>query len=389
MLLKFSVENYSSFRDESVLNFFADKTNDYSTHLVPGPDGDILPVVALFGAHGSGKTNVLHGLMTMAGKVLSPEITLYLNPYSLENEYMFSPIFLEVALFLGEGEEAKEYNYGFKMMQRGAVVEEWLYIGSDDDKWKMQRIFERNASTGKYKVDNLDASSKERLESLDIPSDRLVLSLEEAQEIPELARVYEWFSNLSFLETQGLYSDIQEALVHLRECQDDPVEKESLIRFLKGCGLMLEDIIPYSNKDFTIIYADNKHIDATLESAAFYKLVNLYFVMKKCFETGGLLFIDDLDLHPLVIRNLIITFANQEVNSNHAQLVFSTQNIWFLSGDVLRDDEICFVEKGEDYASELYSLADFKKTARREDCIREYLLGRYGAIPHLEKLFGR
>lgn len=249
----------------------------------------------------------------------------------------------------------------------------------------MQRIFERNASTGKYKVDNLDASSKERLESLDIPSDRLALSLEEAQEIPELARVYEWFSKLFFLGQEDALLWDTKKLTKL--VKDHIEEKDGLVAFLKGCGLELEDIVEDRKGRLLVQYGEEKRLPLEAESAGFFKLSRLYFAVKKCFETGGMLVIDDLDLHPLVIRNLIITFANQEVNSNHAQLVFSTQNIWFLSGDVLRDDEICFVEKGEDYASALYSLADFKRTARREDCIREYLLGRYGAIPKLQRLF--
>lgn len=79
------------------------------------------------------------------------------------------------------------------------------------------------------------------------------------------------------------------------------------------------------------------------------------------------------------------------INTNHAQLVFSTHDSWQLSKELLRRDEIWFTEKDKDGVSTLYSLADFVdedgiKIRKDENYEKNYLLGRYGAIPSLKVL---
>lgn len=96
-------------------------------------------------------------------------------------------------------------------------------------------------------------------------------------------------------------------------------------------------------------------------------------------------------LHPLLVRNFIITFLNPEINKNHAQLVFTSHDSWQLNGNLLRRDEIWFTEKNSDGISSLYSLADFvdedgTKIRKDENYEKNYLLGKYGAIPSLKIL---
>ena len=101
--------------------------------------------------------------------------------------------------------------------------------------------------------------------------------------------------------------------------------------------------------------------------------------------------IDELNarLHPLLVRNFIITFLNPEINVNHAQLIFTTHEAWLLANNLLRRDEIWFTEKDSDGATTLYSLADFVdedgvKIRKDESFEKNYLLGKYGAIPELK-----
>ena len=95
-------------------------------------------------------------------------------------------------------------------------------------------------------------------------------------------------------------------------------------------------------------------------------------------------------LHPLLVRAFLIMFLNPEINVNHAQLVFTTHDSWQLANNILRRDEIWFVEKGRDGASSIYSLADFTdesgtKIRKDENYEKNYLLGKYGAIPIFSK----
>ena len=130
-----------------------------------------------------------------------------------------------------------------------------------------------------------------------------------------------------------------------------------------------------------------------MESAGTLKMFALYPELQEVLEKGSVFFIDELNarLHPLLVRNFLLTFLNPEINTNHAQLVFTTHDTWQLSNQLLRRDEIWFVEKDERGVSTLYSLADFVDEAgsrirKDESYEKNYLIGKYGAIPTLKSI---
>ena len=119
----------------------------------------------------------------------------------------------------------------------------------------------------------------------------------------------------------------------------------------------------------------------------------LYPELQSVMKNGGVYFVDELNarLHPLLVRNFILTFLNPEININHAQLIFTTHDTWQLSNRLLRRDEIWFTEKDADGLSTLYSLADFideddSRIRKDENYEENYLLGKYGAIPSLKTI---
>ena len=86
-------------------------------------------------------------------------------------------------------------------------------------------------------------------------------------------------------------------------------------------------------------------------------------------------------------------FFNKNINKNRAQLVFTSHDVWQLKSDILRRDEIWFTEKDDKGASNLYSLSDFvgedgEKIRKDEDFQKNYLTGKYGAIPDLKGFDG-
>lgn len=98
--------------------------------------------------------------------------------------------------------------------------------------------------------------------------------------------------------------------------------------------------------------------------------------------------LDELDasIHPMALMNIISIFHNDEINRNHAQLVFNTHNPIFLNKNIFRRDEIKFVERSDDtHYSSLYSLSDFGTSGREgvrknDDYMKNYFVDRYGAI---------
>ena len=120
-------------------------------------------------------------------------------------------------------------------------------------------------------------------------------------------------------------------------------------------------------------------------------MFTLYPVLQDTLEQGGVLMVDELNarLHPLLVRNVILTFLNPIINTKHAQLIFTTHDAWQLSNDLLRRDEIWFTEKDKAGVTTLYSLADFvdedgDKIRKDENYGKNYLLGKYGGIPEMK-----
>lgn len=127
------------------------------------------------------------------------------------------------------------------------------------------------------------------------------------------------------------------------------------------------------------------------ESLGTRRFINLIPLLIRTIREGGILAIDEMDasLHPMVVMEIINIFHNDEINRSKAQLIFNTHNPIFLNKNLLRRDEIKFVDKNEDTSeSELYSLSDFgtrnrEGVRKNSDYMRNYFVNKYGAIKEL------
>ena len=121
--------------------------------------------------------------------------------------------------------------------------------------------------------------------------------------------------------------------------------------------------------------------------------MELFDLSGPIFETlysGSVLVIDELDakMHPLISQYIIELFNNPETNPKNAQLIFTTHDTHLLSQKILRRDQIWFTEKDSKEQTDLYSLIDIvlpDGTKPRNDANYEknYIAGRYGAIPYI------
>jgi AAA15 family ATPase/GTPase len=83
-------------------------------------------------------------------------------------------------------------------------------------------------------------------------------------------------------------------------------------------------------------------------------------------------------------------FNNPGINKKGAQLIYSTHDIYTLNRETFRRDQIWFTEKDTEGVSSLYSLAEYKlendKKVRNDATYnKDYLAGRYGAVPLLRE----
>jgi len=108
-------------------------------------------------------------------------------------------------------------------------------------------------------------------------------------------------------------------------------------------------------------------------------------------QQGGVLVVDEIDssLHPHLVEMLIGFFADEQKNPLGAQLICTTHDSYLISPQSsvkLEPEQIWLTEKGNDGASELYSLADFPRH-KGANVAKRYLSGRYGGVPSLAPSF--
>ena len=419
MLLQFYFSNYRSFEGEGILDMRASGSNELSSHIRNTLNEKVLPVTAIYGANASGKSSVFEAFQFMALCVLeslSFSDDDKKNPYKLKvDSFKFSksrekPSEFEINYIDKKGKKELYYNYGFKIDNSG-ILEEYL---TSNTKTGVKRnedytyIFKRERNQKLY----LDSSIEKFRENLEISlkEKTLLVSLGAKLNIDEFIRVRTWFINTEVINfSNSLYGALLENILPNNIIESEEVRK-NLVSFINSFDDSIIDIevekisaIDENDKDnyrvFTIHKSDKgtstARISMNEESSGTKKMFSLYQTLLDVLEKGGVFFADELDikLHPLLMRNILLTFTDKEKNPNNAQLIFTTHNTIYMDMDLLRRDEIWFVEK-DNGVSNLYSLDDItnekgEKVRKDSNYEKHYLLGNYGAIPNLKNLLGR
>ena len=407
MLIRFSFKNFKSFKDENVLDMEATSLKEHEYNVVKIDNVNLLKVAAIYGANASGKTNVLQAFDYMKKRILVSDDSKKNSPIDEDNVYSFminnDPISLEVEIL---AKNNKIYKYGFDVL-KDSIVSEWLYIKKIN---KFYSIFEREKNNVTMKSNNKIsglANIDERTLFLNIYS-----KIDKDNE--DFNNVYDWFVNANYLDLGNpRFEDFINTRISLKILSDEKYKKE-LLRFIKTFDSGIEGIKTTPNsleevqnnnrvvKVELIHRGDDNELKALpleLESNGTRKMFHLFDFFMDALRNGMVLFIDELDakLHPLLTRYIINLFHNSETNIGNGQLIYSTHDTVNLNKDTFRRDEIWFTEKNRDGVSEMYALSDYiiddedgnnksgKKVRNDATYNKDYLTGRYGAIPVLEE----
>ena len=127
------------------------------------------------------------------------------------------------------------------------------------------------------------------------------------------------------------------------------------------------------------------------ESYGTVRFINIFPLILKALVEGSVLVMDEFDanIHPMGLMNIINIF-HDDINKKNAQLIFNTHNPIFLNANIVRRDEIKFVERDDEtHLSAQYSLSDFKTSGsngvrKADDYLKHYFLGRYGAVKDID-----
>lgn len=139
-----------------------------------------------------------------------------------------------------------------------------------------------------------------------------------------------------------------------------------------------------TEKELLFYHGKNKDITYSLkdESDGTKRLIQLLSMFNRL-DDDTLFIVDELDrsFHPKMVHKFVETFLNlTQLNKTRTQMIITTHESTLMDLKVLRRDEIWFVERDENYTSKLYSLDEYK-VRNDKDVRKDYLWGRYGAVP--------
>ncbi|MBL8658689.1 MAG: AAA family ATPase [Rhodospirillales bacterium] len=119
------------------------------------------------------------------------------------------------------------------------------------------------------------------------------------------------------------------------------------------------------------------------ESNGTRRFILLFPLLWYTLQTGRPAIIDefDVDLHPMLIPEILNWFQDPELNPHRAQLFLAAHNVSIM--EHLEKEEIFLVEKARDGASEITALKDIRGVRREPSLQRKYLGGVFGAVPNI------
>ena len=437
MLLRFVIENVSSFKEAVEFNTFpSSKSHSHGNHKMTCGHVTALRMSAIYGANGAGKSNLLFALRLLKSMVETESlrnISVYESlSFKLDEECINKPSGLAIEFYHNQ----KVFYYHVEFDRESVFLEE-LYLS---ERTKDVELFKREGSTismnGDYFAKGFKTQFVEVLDRLVRP-DMLLLSFMGkyySAEMPFVSEAYSWFvdkleiilpdstihvvphlfdSNILFSELVNsmmpeLKTGISRLFVRKEELDEENIKgNDELLRLIKQAKLHpgepqimkanwageISNVVSEEGKVFmkTLVAVhrmeDGKEINMAFasESDGTRRLVDYMPLFYAVTNEDKVYVVDEIErsIHPILIKSLMERLSHSEKASG--QLIFSTHESGLLDQDIFRPDEIWFAQKDAEQATQLYPLSDFNihKTANIEN---GYLNGRYGGIPFLSNL---
>ena len=425
MLIEFTVGNYRSFKDPVTFSMVAaklrakDKTLD-ENNVFPLTDKiSLLKSCAVYGANSSGKSNLVHAFYFMRWIVqhsatrLQVDEPINVDPFRLSTETENEPSFFEMVFFA----DGKRYRYGF-IVDCEKIHSEWLY--------HVPKVKETNLFLREGDHFELSGAFKEGKGLLEKTRDNALFLSVVAQFNGTISQVVlRWFAELQVFTFIPFFTERHLLDYTIGLAEFEPL-KDAIATFIKKLDMGISDFnvkkqdvevsefftgkfldfaaehLPLPDLSYTVstfhkMYDNGKPLDSYVlfdldsrESEGTKKIFALAGLLLYILQNGKSLVIDELDarLHPLITEAIIQLFNSNQTNPNNAQLVFTTHDTNLLTNELFRRDQIWFTEKDKYGATDLYSLAEFKRIRNDASFEKDYITGKYGAIPFIGGLQG-
>ena len=430
MILRATIDNLYSFKNETEISFVAGKSTTHGEQVSRAEKRDDisgLKAGIIYGANASGKSNIIKAISVIQKIAISGVPKKCIEPFKL-TEQNNHPSKVEIEIKVGK----KFFAYGVEFTIKG-IVEEWLYeINSRTDKDNYTRKFTANGN--EFTFGNIDGDTETqqlvKFISQSTPTTDSFLAeyvKRNGKGLLAINDVHRWMKeNLKIIFPSSRYDGIS---IRAEKDKDFAFATKSLLEYFNTGivdirrikvkkenldlpkdlvnGILAEsqpnrNVVIASSSESTIYFFETNEDGLTTiyKQSAIHKTDNneeVPFEMSE--ESDGSIrlldfipmlidlrlnecvyLVDEIDrsMHPMLSQKILEYYFTHLSNERDTQLIFSTHESNLLNLDLIRADEVWFVEKGCEGASHLTSLAEYKP---REDIRKGYLQGRYGAIP--------
>ena len=431
MLLEFRFQNYKSFREETCFSMMAapkQKGLDYSLFNIKKQGKDIKGLCSsvIYGSNAAGKTTVVGAMDTFRSIVLrgnirnsedisSPNhaasnLSLVPNQILTKSEPVEFFIDFVVDKFRIQYDVMMDLGLFLDTKHERKILSETLTINGN-------RIFTRehpNATTAILNVEpskdvatlfsktaKADNASAVMIAMEGLDREELFLTggfkLIFSQALVKM--ITDWFTNQFIVVYRADAAHLERRFSNPKE--NSIYVSETLNNAINLFGVNANPVGYTMDKDseaklVSLIHTgDNQSVALPAdiyESYGTIRFINLFPLVIRALRTGATLVVDEFDasIHPIALMNILNLFHNDEININHAQLIFNTHNPIFLNANLLRRDEIKFVERdSEDHTSTLFALSDFGTAGengvrKNDDYLKSYLANQYGGIADVD-----
>lgn len=414
MLNKFSVTNYLSFKDTNTIDFTTTENyTDLKENTFKKGDVRYHKVMGVFGYNASGKSNLLKAIMFVRQFVLNSALTsvstnkIPVQPFKLSDSTDSFSTF-EIELKIGD----QTYIYGFQA-DEDKIAKEWL----KQKKYNKTLFIRKNNEITKVNKDFKETKTVRT----PIKSNALLISLLAVSNTPIATAIADEMKQIEIVlnSDKGVVLDytfnnfakneeyreaikgfVLEADINIQDVKalEKPVSAEE---YTQKVPPMFRNLIAgtpgnfferqlttthnvYDSKGKIVKEVDFNFFDESFGTQQFFALSG---VVVNAIKDGKMVFIDELDssLHSFLTKYIIKYFVSREHNPKNARLFFTTHDTNILSREILRRDQILFVDKNKLGESEVYTLAELGERKDR-NYEERYLDGRYGAIPFIQEL---
>jgi len=406
MIIEIRIRNMFSIRDEMVLDMTSGGSKSKNATLLASnvfncAGYDLLKSVVIYGANASGKSNLIKAVRFCCMMVLNSHnhnenAVFNFIPFKFES-YDNKPS----AFFIKFIYDGVEYEYAYSFTRQAVLTESLFFY----PRGRRTKVFTRDETKGKDKR-NVYSFSKVIKRPMDVAintSDKTLFVSRASQMDREVAKdVFRFFStSLKFSpimrvgDIENLFNTYKDSILSALQIADSDIVDVNMRREKRHSRqIMLQeslagDTIPVRDIEeevlkFTTFHRANPNIPFDIDTEESKGTKQLFMNMLQIIDVlknGRALFWDEIDssLHSKIVDYLFKLFNS----GNMAQLVSTAHDTNLLGGGKLRKDQIYFMNKSKDGASDLYSLFDYKDFRDTMDVEKAYLQGRFDAIPYI------